>query len=426
MNGYPDTYYASTVELGKPRPALSGEHETDVCVIGAGFSGISTALHLAELGVKVTVLEANRVGWGASGRNAGQIVNGLHRELSHYEQKCDAQTYLTFKSLQFEGGRIVHRIIDDYSIDCDLGKTQVMAATNSKWVAEIEQRLSDWQQTGEAEAEIVKGDRIQDFVNVNHYKALLVDHQGGSLNPLKLVLAEAQQVEKLGGTIHEHALVTRLETCSSTTRVYTESGCVRAKNVVVCGNAYLKGLIPAQQRRSIVAGSQLIWTEPLDQNHADNLIPSRACIEEGELDANFYRLTHDNRMLFGAGLNLGHQNREKIMQVLRPRMLKLFPSLKDASIVSGWSGNFLMTANHTPQINRIGDSNYYAQGYNAFGITTTHLAGRSIAQAITSSSAEFDAFSKLTHIPIVGGKLLRVPYLMTGAYVYRFRDRFGI
>ena len=416
MSAYPDTYYASTVDLGKPRSVLSGDHEADVCIIGGGFSGISTALHLVELGVKVTVLEAQRIGWGASGRNAGQIVNGLHRELSYYQQKFDAQTSSTFSKLQFEGGRIIHRIIDDYAIDCDLGKIQVMAATNSKWVAELEQKLADWQLTGEADAEVVKGDRIRDFVNIDRYRAILVDRRGGSLNPLKLVLAEAQQVENLNGTIHENSPVTRVET-GDVTRVFTESGCVRAKKVVVCGNAYLEGLIPAPQRSSIVAGSQLMWTEPLEQSHADSLIPSRACIEEGELDANFYRLTHDNRMLFGAGLNLGHQDREKIIRVLRPRMLKLFPSLKDAGIVSGWSGNFLMTVNHTPQINRIGDSIYYAQGYNAFGITTTHLAGRSIAQAITSSSAEFDAFSKLTHMPIIGGKFLRVPYVMGGAYL---------
>jgi len=425
VSEYPDTYYASTVDLGKPRPVLSGDHETDVCIIGAGFSGISTALHLAELGVKVTILEAQRIGWGASGRNAGQIVNGLHRELSYYQQKFDAQTCATFEKLQFEGARIIHRVIDDYAIDCDLGKTQVMAATNSKWVVELEQKLADWQLSGEADAEVVKGNRIRDFVNIERYKAILVDRRGGSLNPLKLVLAEAQQVEKLGGMVHEHSAVTRLET-DSTTRVFTDSGCVRAKKVVVCGNAYLEGLIPAPQRSSIVAGSQILWTEPLQQAHADNLIPSRACIEEGDLDANFYRLTHDNRMLFGAGLNLGHQDREKIIRVIRPRMLKLFPSLRDTSIVSGWSGNFLMTVNHTPQINRIGDSIYYAQGYNAFGITTTHLAGRAIAQAITSRSAEFDAFSKLTHMPIPGGKILRVPYVMTGAYVYRIRDRFGI
>lgn len=425
MSAYPDTYYASTVDLGKPRSVLSGDHEADVCIIGGGFSGISTALHLVELGVKVTVLEAQRIGWGASGRNAGQIVNGLHRELSYYQQKFDAQTSSTFSKLQFEGGRIIHRIIDDYAIDCDLGKIQVMAATNSKWVAELEQKLADWQLTGEADAEVVKGDRIRDFVNIDRYRAILVDRRGGSLNPLKLVLAEAQQVENLNGTIHENSPVTRVET-GDVTRVFTESGCVRAKKVVVCGNAYLEGLIPAPQRSSIVAGSQLMWTEPLEQSHADSLIPSRACIEEGELDANFYRLTHDNRMLFGAGLNLGHQDREKIIRVLRPRMLKLFPSLKDAGIVSGWSGNFLMTVNHTPQINRIGDSIYYAQGYNAFGITTTHLAGRSIAQAITSSSAEFDAFSKLTHMPIIGGKFLRVPYVMGGAYLYRIRDRLGI
>jgi gamma-glutamylputrescine oxidase len=134
-------------------------------------------------------------------------------------------------------------------------------------------------------------------------------------------------------------------------------------------------------------------------------------------------LTNDNRFLFGAGLNLGHQDREKIIRVLKPRMLNLFPSLKNIKIISGWSGNFLLTVNHTPQVNRLNDSIYYAQGYNAFGITTTHLVGRSIAQAITSSSAEFDAFSKLTHMPVFGGDLLRVPYLLTGAYVYRLRDR---
>ena len=422
MTEYPDTYYASTVERDNLRPALSGDHSTDVCIIGAGFSGISTALHLAEQNVKVTVLEANRIGWGATGRNAGQIVNGLHRELDFYKKKFDSKTYSTFQKLQFEGGKVIRRIVDDYSVDCDLGKTTILAALDKKWEADLNERFSDWQQTNEAQAEIVTGTKIREFVNSDRYKAILVDYRGGSLNPLKLVFAEALQVERLGGVIHEESLVTKVIP-GENTRVVTESGCVSAKKVVICGNAYLEGLLPGPQRRSIVAGSQILWTEPLDQSHADSLIPSRGCVEEGILDANFYRLTNDNRFLFGAGLNLGHQNREKIIRVLKPRMLNLFPSLENIKIVSGWSGNFLLTANHTPQVNRLNDSIYYAQGYNAFGITTTHLVGRSIAQAITSSSTEFDAFSKLTHMPIVGGDFFRVPYLLSGAYLYRLRDR---
>ncbi len=419
------SYYAASANDKNIRPALEEQINADICVIGAGYTGLSTALHLAESGFKVVVLEGSRIGFGASGRNGGQIVHSYSRDIDFIEKHYGKKTGTEMGKMAFEGGKIIRNFISKYNIQCDLKEGGIFAACNNKQLQEMESKKALWEAHGHTQLEMLTADSIQNHVGSKRYTGGLLDKSGGHFHPLNLVLGEAAALESLGGVIYEDSKVTRVEE-GSKVKVHTAKGCVTADFVVVAGNAYLGDLIPKLEQKAMPCGTQVITTAPLSKAQQKDLLPQDNCVEDCNYLLDYFRLSGDGRLIYGGGVTYGAREPDKIESLIVPNMLKTFPQLKGVKVDYAWTGNFLLTLMRLPQFGRIGSNIYYAQGYSGHGITSSHLAGKVLSDAIQGQAERFDIFASLPQYPFPGGRTFRIPYTAMGAWYYTMRDKFGI
>jgi gamma-glutamylputrescine oxidase len=421
---YPTSYYAATANQTASRPALADHHQVDVCVIGAGYTGLSTALFLLEKGFSVTVLEAVKVGFGASGRNGGQIVNSYSRDLDSIERSVSEPAAKLIGEMAFEGGRIIRDRVARYQIRCDLKDGGVFAAFNKKQMHHLETQKALWERYGYQHLELLDQHDIQQVVASDRYAGGMLDKQGGHIHPLNLALGEATAIESLGGIIYENSPAIRVERGEQPV-VHTPAGSIRARFVVVAGNAYLGGLIPELAAKSMPCGTQVIATEPLDEKLARSLLPQDYCVEDCNYLLDYYRLSADKRLIYGGGVVYGARDPADITSIIRPKMLKTFPQLTNVKVDYAWTGNFLLTLSRLPQVGRLGSNIYYSQGCSGHGVTYTHVAGKVIAEALSGQAERFDAFASLPHYPFPGGQRFQAPLSALGAMYYSLRDRIG-
>ncbi len=419
------SYYAASANPHAPYPQLNEAIRCDVCIVGGGFSGLSSALHLTEAGYDVVVLEAARIGWGASGRNGGQVVNSYSRDIDVIEARYGQQTAAMLGSMMFEGAEIIRQRIDRYAIACDYRPGAVAAALTSRQFNELTQKMNHWQRYGHQQLELLDGEAIRRTVASERYVGGLLDRQGGHLHPLNLALGEAEAVRRHGGRLFEQSAVTHID-YGQPNKLHTALGSVSASLVILAGNAYLgEKLEPRLSRLSMPCGSQIITTEPLSADMALSLLPDNYCVEDCNYLLDYFRLTADNRLLYGGGVVYGAQDPADIDARILPLMLKTFPQLKKVRIDYRWTGNFLLTLSRMPQFGRLENNVYYLQGDSGHGVTLTHLAGKLIAEVLRGDAERFDAFAQLPHLPFFGGRHLQVPFTALGAAYYALRDRLG-
>ena len=419
------SYYAASANDKSLRASLNEDITADVCVIGAGYTGMSSALHLAEQGFKVVVLEASRIGFGASGRNGGQIVHSYSRDIDFIEKHYGKHTGTEMGKMAFEGGKIIRRFVDQYNIKCDLKEGGIFAACNSKQLHEMEHKKALWEAHGHSQLEMLSEETIQNHVGSSRYKGGLLDKSGGHFHPLNLVLGEAAALESLGGVIYEDSAVTRVQEGNKAV-IFTDKGSVTADFVVVAGNAYLGGLIPKLEQKAMPCGTQVITTAPLTEAQQKELLPQGNCVEDCNYLLDYFRLSGDGRLIYGGGVTYGAREPDKIESLIVPNMLKTFPQLKGVKVDYAWTGNFLLTLMRLPQFGRIGSNIYYAQGYSGHGVTSSHLAGKVLSDAIQGQAERYDIFAGLPQYPFPGGRALRIPYTAMGAWYYTLRDKLGI
>ena len=422
---YPESFYAASANPVPARPELQGDVETDVCIIGAGYTGLSTAISLLENGFKVVIVEAAKVGFGASGRNGGQIVNSYSRDIDVIERTAGTKEAQLMGQMAFEGGRIIRERIAKYNINCDLKDGGVFAAFTKKQMAHLESQKKRWERYGHTQLELMDAKRIREVVGSDNYIGGTLDMSSGHIHPLNLALGEAAAVESLGGVIYEQSPATRIERGTNPV-VHTPKGRIKPKFIVVAGNAYLGNLVPELAAKTMPCGSQVIATEPLNAELAKSLIPNDYCVEDCNYLLDYFRLTGDKRLIYGGGVVYGARDPANIEAIIRPMMLKTFPQLKNVKIDYAWTGNFQLTLSRLPQMGRIGDNIYYSQGCSGHGVTYTHLAGRVLGEALRGQAERFDAFASLPHYPFPGGRLFRVPFTAMGAWYYALRDKFGL
>lgn len=418
------SYYADSANDKNLRPSLNGNITSDICVIGAGFTGLSTAIHLAEKGFNVTVLEAKRIGFGASGRNGGQIVHSYSRDIDFIEKHYGKEVGTEMGKMAFEGGRIIRRFAEQYNIDCHLKDGGIFAACNDRQLKELEGKKALWEAHGHKDLELLSADKIKEHIGSERYSGGLLDKSGGHFHPLNLALGEAAAVESMGGKIYENSEVIRIEEGDKPV-VYTANGSVTCDFIVVAGNAYLGGLIPKLQSKAIPCGTQVITTEVLSEAQQKQLLPKDNCVEDCNYLLDYYRLSNEGRLIYGGGVTYGAREPSKIESMVVPNMLKTFPQLKGTKVDFAWTGNFLLTLMRLPQFGRIGKNMYYAQGYSGHGLTCTHLAGKVLSEVIAGDSQRFDVFAGLPQYPFPGGHTFRVPFTAMGAFYYNLRDKLG-
>ena len=423
--GHAPTWYAASANDKRVRPPLLEDLEADICVVGAGFSGVSAALELAERGYSVIVLEGARVGFGASGRNGGQIVNGYSRDLETIARRYGQDKAIKLGAMSLEGGQIIRDRVAKYHIACDLVDGGFFAAFTPKQIREMEAHKALWEKHGHTGLEMVSKAEVGKYVKADRYAGGMIDRFGGHIHPLNLVLGEAAAVESLGGRIFENSRVTDVE-MGANPIVRTVRGSVRAKYVLVCGNAYLGKLLPQIGDRMMPVSSQVMATEPLDAALIEDLLPANYCVEDANYILDYYRRTADNRLLYGGGIGYGGQDPKNLTAVIRPNMLKTFPQLENVKVDYAWSGNFALTLSRIPHMGRLSNNVYFSHGDSGHGVTTTHLLGKILGEAVAGHAERFDVWSSLPNFPFPGGKTFRVPLTALGAWWYGLRDRFGI
>jgi gamma-glutamylputrescine oxidase len=423
MNHAP-SYYAATANRQDARPALTGTQTADVCIIGAGFTGISAAIELAGRGMSVIVLEAVRVGFGASGRNGGQIVNGYSRDLDVIAKRYGQAAGQAIGGMALEGGNIIRERVDKFKIDCNLVNGGLFTAFTEKQMAGLRHHRDVWASFGHHSMEMVDRAGLAKHVVTDRYVGGLIDHLGGHIHPLNLVQGEAAAAESLGARIFENSAAIAVD-AGAAPSVKTAGGEVRCKTILVCGNAYLGELLPEISGRIMPVTTQIIATEPLGED-AEKLLPSNVCVEDANYVLDYYRRSADGRILYGGGIVYGGTDSDSIKSRILPNMVKTFPSLKNARIDYAWSGNFALTLTRFPQMGRLGSNMLFSHGCSGHGVTTTHLLGRLLAEAAAGQPERFDIIAGLPFYPFPGGKLFRVPMTVAGSWYYRARDRLGI
>ncbi|MHA1600374.1 MAG: NAD(P)/FAD-dependent oxidoreductase [Alphaproteobacteria bacterium] len=418
-----DSYFAATANDHPEYPELNGEVRADVCVIGGGYTGLSTAICLAERGYDVVVLEANRVGWGASGRNGGQICTGFAPGMGAVQKalgKADAKKIFDITE---EAKALLRERVARYKIDCDLHWGYFHAATKQRHVVDLaEDQETLARDFGYDDTRLVKGrDAVAPYVNSKAYVGGLYEGGAGHLHPLNYCLGLARAAEAAGARIFEGSAVERLEHGTPAMAVCA-TGSVTAKTVVLAGNAYLGGVVPEIQGKVMPVGTYIAATEVLGESRARSLIPKNIGVADCNFVLNYYKRSTDHRMLFGGRVSYSTLMPPNLPKAMRHKMLEVFPDLSDVRFEYTWGGFVAITMERTPHFGRLGDNIYFAQGYSGQGAAMTGIAGKILAEAIAGQAERFDLLARLPHTTFPGGRLFRTPTLAMAMLWYRMRD----
>jgi glycine/D-amino acid oxidase-like deaminating enzyme len=422
------SYYAASVGSTPERASLDSTISADVCVIGGGFTGVNTALELAERGLSVVLLEAQRIGWGASGRNGGQLIRGLGHDVSGVERWVGKEGVRYLQQAGTESVDIVRQRVLQNGLDCDLRWGYCdLANTQSHWKGLQEELQALTEQGYPHPLRLVEKHALHEVVSSSAYAGGLIDMGSGHLHPLKLILAEARLAEQKGAVLYEASPVRRI-VHGDKVQVFTDHGQVTARHVVLACDAFLEKLEPALTGKLLPAGSYIIATEPLGTERARGLIPQNMALCDQRVALDYYRLSADNRLLFGGACNYSGRDPANIGDYMRPKMERVFPQLKGVKIDYQWGGMIGISANRFPQIGYLPKASnvYYAQGYSGHGLNVTHFAARILAQAIAErDSRAVELFARVPHRTFPGGERLRSPLLALGMMWYRFRELMG-
>ena len=416
-NEHAPSYYAASANWQTDYPKLDGNFDVDVVIVGAGFSGVATAVELCERGYKVALIESNRVGWGASGRNGGQIIGGYGSNPSAFRSSIGSEGVEIVEQMGVECVDIIKDRIEKYNIDCDLkwGYCEVGLKKRHLKV------YSEWADE-ESAIQLLSREELQQYVKSDVYIGGYYREDWGHIQPLNLCIGEARVVESMGAKIFEQSKITSI-TYGDHPTVHTESGSIRGNHVILCGNAYMGNLVPYLDARVLPATSCIIATEPLTEEQIQQTLVRDVAVCDSRTALDYYRLSADKRLLFGGLSNYSGLDPVNATGIMQAKMTKVFPSLSNAKIDYSWSGRMGISVRRMPQIGRIKNSNVlYISGYSGHGVAPTHMTGRILAEAVDGNTRRFDIMDKMFHMPWPGGKLLRRPAMALGMMWYKALD----
>jgi len=423
------SYYESSVQRAPPLPPLQGEQRADVLVVGAGLAGLSAALELAERGLQVCVLEAQRIGWGASGRNGGQALVGYACGQGLLEQQLGRADARRLWDWTLEGIELIGQRIAQHRIGCDWQRGHLSVADSARQarrlLAEVELQQRDYGLV----CEVASGAELRRYIDSPRYQAAAFESLSGHLHPLKFTLGLAQAAQRAGVALHENSAVLRLSQSAEGVTAYSASGQVRARFVVLAGNcllpAYAPALAPDLGRRIMPVGTYLIATAPVAAALSRRLIPSGAAVCDTNLVLDYFRFSAEQRLLFGGRVSYTVQTPTQLQERMRQRMLAVFPELAQVPVEYLWGGFVDISMNRAPDFGRLSPQVYYLQGFSGHGVVLAVLAGRLVAEAIGGQAGRFDVYARLRHHPFPGGPWLRTPLLALGMAWQRLREALG-
>ena len=417
------SWYAATAPTFDPRPALAGRETADVCVVGAGFTGVSAALHLAERGYSVIVLEAERVGWGASGRNGGQVGSGMRESMDDLERTLGPSRTGELWALSEEAKSIIADRIDRHGIECEWRPGNLLASTRERYLGWIGAEAEFCHRRfGYRGYRMLSRAEMREEVASERYVGGRMDTGGGHLHPLRFVQGMAAAAAGAGALIFEGSRVERIRWGRSV-EVSTAAGAVTADYVILAGNAYLDRLEPRIESRIMPIVNHQLATEPLGEPRARSLVRSGACVHSTAFVVDYFRCTADHRLLFGGGETYSDRPPGDLEGFVRRYMLRVFPQLADVHIDHAWSGRLAITMNRLPHVGRVAPNGFFAHGFSGHGVALTQIAGKLIAEAVAGTAERFDVLAGLRHRPFPGGRWFRNPLLVLGTLYYVLRDK---
>jgi len=422
---YPDSYYAATANATAPFAKLEGDQTCDIIIIGGGFTGLSSALHLAERGYDVILLEAHRVGWGASGRNGGQVGSGQRREQDELEQMVGRDDAHKLWDIAEESKDVVKALIAKHNIQCDW-KPGILHADHRARFVEHSRTYAEKLQTeyGYEDIRFVDRDEMRAMLGTEFYYGGSLDMGAGHLHPLNFALGLADAARNAGARIFEGAVVTSYENQAGKVTVKTRDGSVVSANKLILGcNGYLDALDDRVAKRVMPINNFVIATEPLGDDLARELIRDDVAVADSKFVINYYRLSADKRMLFGGGETYGYNFPRDIKAFVSPHMLEVYPQLKDVKIDYGWGGTLAITMNRMPFFEKVEDNIFTASGYSGHGVAMATLAGQIMADAVSGTMERFDVMANIKTPVFPGGKMLRFPMLVAAMLWYSIRDK---
>ena len=426
MSTHVDSWYASSTAAVPPRPTLEGDLDADVCVVGGGIAGCSTALHLAERGYRVVLLESELIGWGASGRRGAQAIAGVACGQSKLESLVGAGDARRIWDMTVEALRLQRELIDRHRIDCDYVAGQMHVALKPRQERELREEVEvAHARYAHDSLRMVERDELQSLVASERYIAGTYDSSCGHLHPLKYTLGVAAAAERAGAKIFERSRALdyrRITSSNSALLVRTAHGAVRCRSIALCGNAWLGPFAPTLARKIIGVGTYIVATEPLGAERAAALITNNAAVTDINWVIDYFRRSSDHRLLFGGRVSYSGIDPLGTRRATRARMLKVFPQLADTRIDFAWGGLVDITLNRAPHFGRLEPDVYFVQGFSGHGIALTGIAGKLLAETISGTHDRFDVFARIKHRDFPGGPALRRPALVLAMLWYRLRD----
>lgn len=428
-----NSYYAATANLPADYAKLEGDIEADVCVVGGGFAGLSAAIELADRGYSVVVLEAKQIGWGASGRNGGQIIAGLACEQSVIEKTLGFGAAKKVWDMTIEALDLVRERVKRFDINCDLTDgflgVSVNASKGEKLRAWFDTMAKRYQY--DSDATWIEPKDIGAWIASPRYFNGYFDKRSGHLHPLNYCLGLAKGASSLGVRIYQHspAIAMQQGLTANTSQLQTDTGSVKAKFVVLAGNMYLPEvspkLAPSLASRIMPVGTYIIGSEPIEPALKAQLIPSNAAVCDTNFVLDYFRFSADNRMIYGGRVSYSALTPPNLTANMQARMAQTFPQLKAAKVDFTWGGFVDITMSRAPDFGKIAPNIYYLQGFSGHGVALTGLAGKLVAEAISGQAERLDLMASIPHHNFPGGKLLRTPALVLGMLWYQLRDAIG-
>ncbi|HEY8054118.1 MAG: NAD(P)/FAD-dependent oxidoreductase [Steroidobacterales bacterium] len=421
---YVSSYYAASAHPARPGAALAGSIECDACVVGGGIAGCSAALHLAQRGMRVVLLEGERIGWGASGRSGAQALFGVAAGQAKLERLIGAAGARAVWDVSVEGLALMRELIARHRIDCDWADGHLLTAVKERHERELRAEVRELNDKyGYASVRYLSREELRAVLPSDRYLGALYDTNSGHLHPLNYTLGLAAAAQSAGAQIFEGTRALRYAAAGAgRVRVTTAHGEVRARQLVLCGNVYLGATVPALTSKIMAVATYIVATEPLGEARARQLIANNAAVADMNWVLDYFRRSADHRLLFGGRVNYSGLRSFDAPAATRARMLGVFPQLNDVRIDFAWGGDVDITLNRAPHFGRLAPNVYFLQGFSGHGIALTGIAGKLVAEAVAGTAGRFDVFARIPHGNFPGGAALRRPVLVLAMLYYRIKD----
>jgi len=419
-----NSFYSNSVRAFKTKDVLENNIDVDICVIGGGLTGISSALYLAQKGYSVVVCEARLIGWGASGRNGGQLGNGMRKDQYTIEKKFGLDIAKEFWKMGLLSVKNSIDLIKKYNIDCNIQQGVLSAGCFKKDIQDFEFEKNHLEKTYQYSGlEIINQKIIKSEVNSDMYFSGMLNKGSYHINPLKFLIGLTNELKNYNVKIFENTPVTSIKNYKDHIIVHTDKNQIKSQKVVVGCNGYLDKLLGKVRNKFMPINNYVVATEPLGENKARSIIKNNYAVCDTRFILDYYRFTEDWRLLFGAGETYTATFMHNSKDFVKKRMIKVFPMLSNSKIDFSWGGTLAITSNRMPHFGQMMNNNlYFAHGYSGHGLALSAYAGKLIADKISGEGDKFDLFSNINHFYIPGIDLMRRPLYSSAIFYYKLRD----